>query len=115
MNYLYRNNNNMTTTQAPLTLTIEVPDDDNWNSPSPSAESRNEKFEQASAAFDKVMDTFSEEGWDEDAPNKYEYSGKRSKTGMPDKRTKAGKAWYRERDLSAEILKATDPYSINCV
>ena len=32
--------------------------------------------------------------WDNDAPTIEEYSGKRSKTGMPDKRSKAGKEWY---------------------
>ena len=76
-------------------------------------------FERASAAFDQAKPRWDmisrEEGWKKEAPSKFLYSGKRSKTGMPDKRTKAGKAWYRDRELRAEILKATDPYSINCV
>ena len=42
------------------------------------------------------------EGWVKEAPTIEEYSGKRSKTGMPDKRSKAGKEWYLVKMQRAE-------------
>ena len=39
------------------------------------------------------------------APSQKEYSGVRKQNGMPDKRTKAGKAWYKaEKEKKEAIL-----------
>jgi hypothetical protein len=68
-------------------------------------------FEQASNAFNNTKIALREEWWDENAPNKHLYAGKRNKHGFPDKRTKAGKMWFyklRETELTEALQKVVD-------
>ena len=90
-------------------LRILVPGDDDefspWPSPTTEPDNACKLFEKASDAFVK---SFREEGWVEDAPTKFEYTGKRNKRGMPDRRTKLGKEWHklrREEELKAALRK----------
>ena len=100
-------------------LRILVPGDDDqlspWPSPTAVPDNARQLFERASDAFTK---TFREEGWVKEAPTKFEYTGKRNKHGMPDKRTKVGKAWYqqqREEELKAALRKVLNHRSIKRV
>lgn len=86
-------------------------------SPSPREDAR-AAFERASAAFDQAKPRWDmmsrEEGWKKEAPSKFDYTGKRNKKGMPDKRTAAGKAWFqqqREEELKTALRKVLNRHS----
>ena len=74
-----------------------------WPSPSHDKEAAALAFEVASIKLDEIVamhrqaekptEDFINLNWSKNAPAN-EYTGKRTKKGMPDKRTKAGKEWY---------------------
>lgn len=74
-----------------------------WPSPTPNKEAAALAFEVASIKLDEIVAMHRQAekptedcinlSWSRQAPGN-EYTGKRTKKGMPDKRTKAGKEWY---------------------
>ena len=100
------------TPPAPSTLSPWPSLDESEIQESPTHTDPRVLFEQASAAFDLAKPR--EEGWAKDAPSKFDYTGKRNKKGMPDKRTAAGKAWFqqqREEELKTALSKVLKRHS----
>lgn len=100
------------TPPAPSTLSPWPSLDESEIQESPTHTDPRVLFEQASAAFDLAKPR--EEAWAKDAPSKFDYTGKRNKKGMPDKRTAAGKAWFqqqREEELKTALSKVLKRHS----
>ena len=103
------------TPPAPSTLSPWPSLDESEIQESPTHTDPRVLFERASAAFDQAKPRWElmsrEEGWEKEAPSKFDYTGKRNKKGMPDKRTAAGKAWFqqhREEELKTALRRVLD-------